>query len=81
MARNTSISLGFRFDEFIAGPITSGCHGAASEVDRAALRLLDTNKRKLEVPRRALAAGERSGRATYSHESLIAELDAESDAR
>lgn len=77
MARNTSISLGDHFDQFIAGQVDSGRYGSASEVVRAGLRLLETNESKLDVLRNALVAGEKSGRAKYSYEALVAELDAE----
>lgn len=77
MARNTSVSLGDHFDEFIASQVDSGRYSSASEVVRAGLRLLETSENKLEMLRNALAAGERSGRARYSYESLVAELDAE----
>jgi antitoxin ParD1/3/4 len=77
MARNTSVSLGDHFEEFIAGQVDSGRYGSASEVVRAGLRLLETNESKLETLRKALVAGERSGRAKYSYESLVSELDAE----
>ena len=77
MARNTSISLGDHFDQFIAGQVDSGRYGSASEVVRAGLRLRETNESKLDVLRNALLAGEKSGRAKYSYESLVAELDAE----
>ena len=77
MAKNTSVSLGDHFEGFIAEQVDSGRYGSASEVVRAGLRLLETNESKLEVHRNALIAGERSGRAKYSYESLVAELDAE----
>ena len=77
MARNTSVSLGDHFEQFIAGQVDSGRYGSASEVVRAGLRLLETNEGKLEVLRNALVAGERSGLFRYSYESLVAELDAE----
>ena len=77
MARNTSISLGDHFDQFIAGQVDSGRYGSASEVVRAGLRLLETNESRLDVLRNALVSGEKSGRAKYSYESLVAELDAE----
>ena len=77
MAKNTSVSVGDHFEEFIAEQVDSGRYGSASEVVRAGLRLLETNESKLEVLRNALIAGERSGRAKYSYESLVAELDAE----
>jgi antitoxin ParD1/3/4 len=77
MAKNTSVSLGDHFEEFIAEQVDSGRYGSASEVIRAGLRLLETNESKLEVLRNALIVGERSGRAKYSYEALVAELDAE----
>ena len=77
MAKNTSVSLGDHFEEFIGSQIGSGRYGSASEVVRAGLRLLETSESKLEVLRKALVAGERSGRAKYSYESLISELDSD----
>ena len=77
MAKNTSVSLGDHFEEFIASQVNSGRYGSASEVVRAGLRLLETNESKLDVLRKALIAGERSGRAKYSYETLVSELDAE----
>lgn len=77
MARNTSVSLGDHFEQFIASQVDSGRYGSASEVVRAGLRLLEATESKLEVLRNALIVGERSGRARYSYESLIAELDSE----
>jgi len=77
MARNTSVSLGDHFEQFIAGQVESGRYGSASEVVRAGLRLLETSEGKREVLRAALVAGERSGRAKYSYEALVSQLDAE----
>ena len=75
MARNTSVSLGDHFEEFIGSQVESGRYGSASEVVRAGLRLLETTESKLDVLRKALTAGERSGRAKYSYEALVSELD------
>lgn len=77
MARNTSVSLGDHFEEFIGAQIKSGRYGSASEVVRAGLRLLESTEGKLEVLRNALIAGEQSGNAEYSYDSLVAQLDAE----
>ena len=38
MAKNTSISLGDHFEEFVAGQVVSGRYTSASEVMRDALR-------------------------------------------
>lgn len=77
MARSTSVSLGDHFEQFVASQVGSGRYGSASEVIRAGLRLLETKEGRLDVLRNALAEGERSGRAKYSYESLVAELDSE----
>lgn len=63
MAKNTSISLGDHFQEFIDREVASGRYGSASEVVRASLRLLEEHEQKLKTLREALIAGERSGDA------------------
>ncbi|MXX11127.1 MAG: type II toxin-antitoxin system ParD family antitoxin [Nitrospira sp. SB0677_bin_15] len=77
MAKNTSITLGEHFDGFIAHQIESGRYGSASEVVRAALRLLENSENRLGTLRRALEDGEQSGISDYSYETLIVELDEE----
>ena len=77
MARNTSITLGPHFDEFIASRVGNGRYGSASEVVRAGLRLLEETESKLDRLRRLLDEGEQSGIVNYSLESVIAELDNE----
>jgi antitoxin ParD1/3/4 len=75
MAKNTSISLGEHFDGFIAHQLESGRYGSASEVVRAALRLLENSESKLDALRRMLNEGEQSGLTDYSYGAFIAELD------
>ncbi|PFG10784.1 type II toxin-antitoxin system ParD family antitoxin [Marinobacter sp. LV10MA510-1] len=75
MSRNTSITLGPHFDEFITAQIENGRYGSTSDVVRAGLRLLEETESKLERLRRLLDEGEQSGIADYSYESIIAELD------
>lgn len=77
MAKNTSMSLGDHFEGFIASQVDSGRYGSASEVVRAGLRLLESKESRLDALRCALIAGERSGRAKYSYETLVSEFDAE----
>ncbi len=78
MAKNTSVSLGEHFEQFIGSQIESGRYGSASEVVRAGLRLLETTEDRWSLLRNALIEGEHSGRAGYSLESVVSELDAES---
>ena len=61
MGKNTSISLGDHFENFINNEIKSGRYGSVSEVIRTALRLLENEERKLNELRNALIAGEQSG--------------------
>ena len=77
MAKNTSITLGDHFDNFISNQIDSGRFGSASEVVRAALRLLEDSEAKLQALRGLLEDGEQSGVTDYSYGSLIEELDSE----
>jgi antitoxin ParD1/3/4 len=79
MAKNTSISLGPHFDEFIAERIKDGRYGSASEVVRAGLRLLENTETRLATLRAMLAEGEESGFAEYSYDKLINELDNDVD--
>ena len=72
MARHTSFSLGDHFDGFIAEQVASGRYGTASEVVRAALRLLEESEGRVERLRRDLEEGVQSGLAAdYSIERII----------
>jgi len=75
MTKNTSVTLGSHFDNFIAGCVKNGRYGSASEVIRAGLRLLETTETKLETLRTMLSEGEESGFADYTYDDLIDELD------
>ena len=63
MGRNTSISLGEHFEEFIEQRIHDGRFNNASEVVRAGLRLLEEEENKVSALRHAVNKGIRSGRA------------------
>lgn len=77
MAKNTSMTLGNHFDDFIAEQVGTGRYGSASEVVRAGLRLLENAETKIETLRTLLVEGEKSGLADYSHKALIDNLDSE----
>ena len=61
MARNTSFSLGDHFSDFVEAQVKAGRYGTASDVVRAALRLLEEQEVKLAALRQALIEGEDSG--------------------
>jgi len=75
MAKNTSVTLGEHFDQFISQQLTSGRYGSASEVIRAGLRALEDQEVKIMNLRNMLIEGENSGIADYSYESMISDLD------
>ncbi|PCI68074.1 MAG: type II toxin-antitoxin system ParD family antitoxin [Piscirickettsiaceae bacterium] len=60
MARNTSVTLGEHFDEFVHEKINAGRFQSVSEVVRAGLRKLEEDEIKLQVLRDKLQAGEDS---------------------
>ncbi len=60
MGKNTSISLGEHFESFIKNEVSTGRYSSASEVVRTALRLLETEEKKMKVLRLALEEGENS---------------------
>ena len=77
MAKNTSITLGDHFDDFVARQVKSGRYGSVSEVIRTGLRVLEDTETKLETLRELLDDGEKSGFADYSYEGIVSELDNE----
>lgn len=73
MNKNTSFSIGDHFSSFVAAQVKQGRYSSASDVVRAALRLLEEQEAKLEALRSALAEGEQSGPSTpFDFEAFIA---------
>tara|TARA_R110000744_G_scaffold380146_1_gene499945 strand:+ start:187 stop:429 length:243 start_codon:yes stop_codon:yes gene_type:complete len=61
MSKNTSISLGNYFDQFIHNRISEGRFKNVSEVVRAGLRLLEEEENKVKALRSAVQEGIDSG--------------------
>ena len=61
MGKNTSISIGNHFEEFIKDEVKSGRYNSVSEVIRSALRLLEWEDKKERELIKALEVGEESG--------------------
>ncbi|WP_060873099.1 type II toxin-antitoxin system ParD family antitoxin [Myroides odoratus] len=60
MGRNTSISLGDYFEDFVEAKITEGRYKNVSEVIRAGLRLLEKED-KVQMLKKAIQEGVDSG--------------------
>ena len=73
MTKSTSFSLGDHFSGFIESQVSHGRYGSASDVVRAALRLLEDQEAKLAALRAALIEGEASGpSAAFDFDAFIA---------
>lgn len=79
MQKNTSVTLGKYFEDFIAQQIETGRYASASEVVREGLRFLEERETKLNVLRRALQEGEESGFVEYSLDGVLHDLDKEGE--
>ena len=61
MGRNTSISLGDHFENFVDNGVSTGRFRNASEVIRAGLRLLEEEENKVAALKKAIEEGVTSG--------------------
>ena len=59
--KNTSISLGYYFDQFVSSQVSAGRYKNVSEVIRAGLRLLEDEESKAIALRSAIQEGIDSG--------------------
>lgn len=64
MRKNTSVSLGAYFDQFVESNISRGRYKNASEVIRAGLRLLEEEEDRVSALKAAINEGVHSGTAT-----------------
>ena len=73
--KNTSISLGDYFDQFVQNQVSAGRYKNVSEVIRAALRLLENEESKVVALRNAIQEGIDSGIAhDYDPDKHLREL-------
>lgn len=73
--RNTSVSLGDYFTDFIDAQVRAGRYGSSSEVVRAGLRLLEERDLELKTLQNALVAGEESGAPVlFDSESFLTRM-------
>ena len=61
MGRNTSVSLGDYFENFVESKISAGRYKNASEVIRAGLRLLEEDENRTQILKTAIKEGLDSG--------------------
>lgn len=61
MGRNTSVSLGDYFEDFVENRISEGRFKNVSEVIRAGLRLLEEEENKVKALKNAIQEGINSG--------------------
>jgi antitoxin ParD1/3/4 len=61
MGRNTSVSLGDYFENFVDDKVLEGRYKNASEVIRAGLRLLEGEENKIHLLKKGINAGIESG--------------------
>jgi len=61
MSKNTSVSLGNYFDQFVSSQVSAGRYKNVSEVIRAGLRLLENEESKAAALRNAIQEGIDSG--------------------
>jgi antitoxin ParD1/3/4 len=61
MSKNTSISLGSYFDQFVSKQVSEGRYKNVSEVIRAGLRLLENEENKVIALKHAIQEGIDSG--------------------
>ena len=78
MSKNTSITLGNHFENFVQSRISVGRYKNASEVIRAGLRLLEEEESKVVALKQAIQEGIESGiEENFDPEQFLQKLKAE----
>ena len=76
--KNTSVSLGNYFDQFVSNQVSVGRYKNVSEVIRAGLRLLDDEESKAIALRNAIQKGLESPRVeNFNFDENLIQLKAE----
>lgn len=76
--KNTSVSLGNYFDEFVSKQVSAGRYKNVSEVIRAGLRLLENEESKLTALKNAIQEGLNSERVEdFDFDKHLAKLKTE----
>ena len=76
--KNTSISLGNYFDQFVSSQVSAGRYKNVSEVVRAGLRLLEDEESKTVALKNAIQKGIESQRVeNFDFEENLKQLKAE----
>ena len=65
MSKNTSVSLGNYFDDFVQDSISKGRYKNVSEVIRAGLRLLEEEENKTLALKKAIQEGLESSKVAH----------------
>jgi antitoxin ParD1/3/4 len=78
MSKNTSISLGNYFDQFVSSQVSAGRYKNVSEVVRAGLRLLENEENKAIALKNAIQEGLNSPRVeNFDFDENLKKLKAE----
>ncbi len=78
MSKNTSISLGNYFDQFVSNQVAAGRYKNVSEVIRAGLRLLENEESKTIALKNAIQAGLNSPRVeNFNFDAHLTKLKSE----
>ena len=78
MGKNTSVSLGNHFEDFVDHTISNGRFKNASEVVRAGLRLLEEEEDRISLLKKAIKEGIDSGRENnFDPKTHLASLKAQ----
>jgi len=76
--KNTSISLGNYFDQFVSSQVSAGRYKNVSEVIRAGLRLLENEENKVVALKSAIQQGLNSPRVeNFDFDEHLAKLKSE----